>query len=457
MRDDTIPQTVLFPDLFDKPLAVTFDQAHASSDGGAILLKAADRALRLTESLAAVLVETRPAARVTHTWADVLRQRLFGIACGYADANDADGLADDPIQKLLLDRDPVEGGRLASQPTVSRFENALGRRTLYRLGETLADTVIARHRRRKRRARQITIDVDVTEDPTHGAQQLSFFNGFYGGWCYLPLMVFVTFDDEPRQYLVTAVLRPGNTPASVGVPGVLRRLIPKLWAAFPRARVRVRMDGGFATPAIFDELEAARVEYVVAMAKNAVLEAAAAPLLAEARLRAEATGASARVFGETSYQARTWPHPRRAVIKAEVVVHPGRELRDNPRIVITNLRHRPERLYAEIYCARGDSENRLKELHHDLAFGRTSCTRFWANQLRVLLTAAAYVLLQELQLHAERTSLARAQVGRLRLVLLKIGARVTRSVRRIVLHLPRAHPDPDAWYAIAARLGAVRG
>jgi len=144
------------------------------------------------------------------------------------------------------------------------------------------------------------------------------------------------------------------------------------------------------------------------------------------------------------------------VIKAEVVVHPGRELRDNPRIVITNLRHRPERLYAEIYCARGDSENRLKELHHDLAFGRTSCSRFWANQLRVILTAAAYVLLQELQLRADRTSLARAQIGRLRLVLLKVGARVTRSVRRIVLHLPRAHPDPDAWHAIAASFGAVR-
>ncbi len=135
---------------------------------------------------------------MTHAWGDILRQRIFGIACGYADANDADGLAEDPIQKLLLDRDPISGGRLASQPTISRFENALSPRTLYRLSETLADTVIARHRRPHRGARRITVDVDVTEDPTHGAQ-LSFFNGFYGGWCYLPLMVFVTFDDEPRQ------------------------------------------------------------------------------------------------------------------------------------------------------------------------------------------------------------------------------------------------------------------
>ena len=456
MNESTVPQSVLFPDLFDRPLVAAFDQAHASSDGGAVLLRGADRALGLTAVLAQALPDPRTAARVTHAWPALLAQRIFGIACGYPDANDADGLAEDPIQKLLLDRDPIDGGRLASQPTVSRFENAVTPRDLYRLGEALTDAVIARHRRRQRRARRITVDLDVTEDATHGAQQLTFFHGFYGGWCYLPLLAFLTIDDEPRQYLVAAVLRPGNVATTVGAHGLLRRLLPKVRAAFPHARVRVRLDGGFATPALFDELEAAGVEYVVAMAKNAVLDTAAAPLLAEARTEAETTGASARVFGETRYQAKTWPHARRAVIKAEVVVHPGRDLRDNPRIVIINLRHGPERLYREVYCARGDSENRIKELHLDLAVGRTSCTRFWANQLRVTLTAAAYVLLQELQLRADRTALAGAQVGRLRLVLLKIGVRVTRSVRRCVLHLPRAHPHPHAWQAIARSFGAVR-
>jgi hypothetical protein len=457
LNDSTVPQTVLFPDLFDRPLVAAFDQAHASSDGGAILLKAADRTIDLIGPMARVLGDRRAAARVTHPWADVLAQRIFGIACGYPDANDADGLAEDPIQKLLLDRDPLTGRRLATQPPVSRFENAIGPRTLYQLGEALTDAVIARHRRRRPRARRVTVDIDVTDDPTHGAQQLSFFNGFYGGWCYLPIVAFLTIDQDPRQYRVAAMLRPGNASTSGGAQGLLRRLIPKLWAAFPRARVRVRLDAGFATPAVFLELEAARVEYVVAMPTNPVLAAAAAPLLADARTVAETTGTSARVFGETRYQARSWPHARRVVIKAEVVAHPGRAVRDNPRFVITNLPHRPTRLYREIYCARGDSENRLKELHHDLAFGRTSCSRFWANQFRVTLTAAAYVLLQELQLRADRTALARAQVGRLRLVLLKIGVRVTRSVRRYVLHLPRAHPDPHAWQAIAATLGAVRG
>ena len=318
MNETTVPQTVLFPELFDRPLVATFDQAHASSDGGAGLLKAADRALGLTDALALTWPEARAVARVTHAGADVLAQRIFAIACGYPDGNDADGLADDPIQKLLLDRDPISGGRLASQPTVSRFENAWSPRALYRLGDSLTDTVIARHRRRKRHARRITIDLDVTEDPTHGAHQLSFFNGFYGSWCYLPLIAFLTIDDEPRQFLVAAVLRPGNASTAGGALSLLRRLIPKVWAAFPRARVRVRLDAGFATPAVFEELEAAGVEYVVAMAKNTVLETAAGPLLADARTVAEATGASARVFGETPYQAKTWPHARRAVIKAEV-------------------------------------------------------------------------------------------------------------------------------------------
>jgi hypothetical protein len=228
-----------------------------------------------------------------------------------------------------------------------------------------------------------------------------------------------------------------------------------VWRAFPQARVRVRLDGGFASPAVFAELDAAGVDYVIAMAKNPVLERAAAPLLAQARRAAETTGGTARVFGEVRYQAQTWPRARRAVIKAEVVVHPGRELRDNPRIVITNLRHAPARVYTEIYCARGDSENRLKELHHDLAFGRTSCSRFWANQFRVVLSAAAYILWQELQLRADRTALAHAQVARLRLILVKIGVRVVRSVRRIVLHLPRSHPDPEAWARVARTFGAV--
>jgi Transposase DDE domain group 1 len=449
LNEITVPHTVLFPDLFPRPVVATFDQPHASSDGGALLLKAADGRLGLVAALTGQLSDTRLARQVTHPIGDLLAQRVFAIACGHPDGNDADRLAEDPIHKLLLDRDPIDGMRLASQPTISRFEQTASPRTLYRLGEALADTVIARHRRRQRRAKRITIDVDVTADPTHGAQQLTFFNGFYDTWCYLPLVATLTFENETRQYLVAAILRPGNVPATTGVQGLLRRLIPKLWRAFPHARLRVRLDGGFAAPEIFDELEAAGVEYVVAMAKNPVLVAAVEPHLVPLRPQATATHLTATSYHETRYQAGTWPAARRVIIKAEIVWHHGREARDNPRFVITNLRQTPEWIYTHVYCARGDSENRLKELHHALAFGRTSCTRFWANQLRVTLTAAAYVLLQELQLRADRTALAGAQVARLRQALLTIGVHVVRSVRRIVLHFPQSHPDADTWMYLA--------
>jgi hypothetical protein len=455
LNDATVPQTVEFPNLFDKPLVVAFDQPHASSDGGAILLRAVERRLGLIDALTAAIADGRDTARVTHTTRDLVAQRIFGIACGHPDGNDGDALAHDPIHKLLLDRDPIDGRRLASQPTISRFEQAAAPRPLFRMAEALADTVIAGHRRRHPKARLITVDIDVTADATHGAQQLSFFNGFYDTWCYLPLVATLTFDDEPRQYLVAAILRPGNVPATAGVRGLLHRLLPKLWRAFPRARLRVRLDGGFAAPVIFEELETAGVEYVIAMASNTVLDALAEPALGPLREVAQATATTATSYHEARYQAGTWLAPRRVIIKAEVVAHPDREPRDNPRFLITNLRHTPEWIYTQVYCARGDSENRLKELHHALAFGRTSCTRFWANQLRVTLTAAAFVLLQELQRRVDRTALAGAQVPRLRHALLTIGVRVMRSVRRLVFHFPLSHPTQALWIRLARQLGAV--
>lgn len=455
MNESTITQTVLFADLVDRPVIVTFDQPHASSDGGAILLKAADRQLGLLAALTATVPDARASTRVTHGVGDLVAQRVFAIACGHPDGNDADRLAEDPIYKLVLGRDPIDGGRLASQPTLSRFEHTAAPRMLLAMSEALADTVIARHRRRRRGVRLITIDLDGTDDQTHGAQQLTFFNGFYDHWCYLPLLGTLTFDDEPRQYLVAAILRPGNAAAAAGAIGVLKRLLPKLWRAFPGARLRVRLDAGFATPDIFAHLEAAGVEYVVAMGSNAVLARHAESFVAPLRPVVTTTHDTTTTYGEAAYQAGTWPAPRRTIIKAEVVWHHGREPRDNPRFVITNLRQTPEWIYTHVYCARGDSENRWKELKLALAFGRTSCTRFWANQLRITLTAAAYVLYQELQLRLDRTALRGAQVPRLRQALITIGVQVVRSVRRIVLHFPRSHPDADAWTRLARALGAI--
>ena len=229
MTPDTIPQTVLFPDLFNKPLFAQFHQEQASSDGGAILLKAAERTYGLVKALAGCLFDTRAPDKIRHTLADLFGQRIFGIACGHPDCNDAKRLADDPIHKLLLGRDPEAGEPLASQPTLSRFENAVNRCALLRLADELATRVIERHRRRlDGRARCITIDLDPTDDPTHGAQQYTLFNAYYDNWCYLPLLAFVTFDRESEQYLCAALLRHGKAVASEGTVGLLSRLLPLL-------------------------------------------------------------------------------------------------------------------------------------------------------------------------------------------------------------------------------------
>ena len=459
MPNETISQTVLFPDLVDKRVVAAFDRPQASSDGGAVLLKAAERVYGLVKAFARCLVDPRAPERIRHTLEDLVGQRVYGIACGHPDGNDAEHLADDPIHKLLLDRDPVTGEPLASQPTISRFENAAGRSALYRMGRELADRVIERHRRRlDGQAECITIDLDPTDDPTHGAQQLSFFNGHYGNWCYLPLLAFVSFDGEREQYLCAAVLRPGNAVASDGTVAVLSRLLPLLRCAFPRARFLVRLDGGFATPEIFDFLDDyPRLDYVVAMAKNAVLLRDAEPAMRTARAGSARSDQTEHVYTETHYAAKTWSRPRRVVIKAEVVRLGNREPRDNPRFVVTNLSQTPRVVYEKVYCARGDIENRIKELLYGLQIDRTSCCRFVANQLRVLLTAVAYVLMQELRLHAAGTDCARTQVTWLRDRLLKLGVEVVRSVRRIVLHLPLATLHLDAWRRIALALGARTG
>lgn len=455
MATPCITQVTFQGEEFSRPVVARFDTPHSSSDGGAVLLQALDSRLGLTTRLAACLDDPREPGKVLHETIDLVRQRVFGLCCGYADCNDAARLTHDPIHKLVLGRDPVDGLGLASQPTLSRFENAVGPRGLLAMGHVLADTVIELHRwRLQGRARRITIDLDPTDDPTHGQQEFTFFNGHYDTWCYLPLVATVTFNDEPAQYAVAAVLRPGNAAASRGARGLLWRLIQKLRAAFPEARLRVRLDGGFASPKLFAFFEQHDLEYVVAMASNARLEKRARRLMGKARMRSKATGQTAHLYGETRYAAKSWKRKRRVIIKAEVVRHPGREAKNNPRFVVTNLPHTPETVYT-IYCQRGDVENRLKELHHGLELDRTSCSRFWANQVRVLLTLAAYILLQDLRRRAAGTTCADAQVSTLRERLLKLAARVERSVRRIVLHLPRHFPWLATWHHVAQAVGAT--
>ncbi len=424
------------------------------------MLQAAERRLGLIFALADCVQDKRQAGKVEHEMDELLLQRVMAIACGYEDANDAARLACDPVHKLLVGRDPKKGDDLASQPTLSRFENSVNRKELFLMLEALAEVVIDRHRTRLHgRARKITIDLDPTDDPTHGQQQLTFFNAHYDSYCYLPLLGFLTFNDEREQYLVTAVLRAGNAAGSLGAMGILSRLIPQLQQAFPKAVIRVRLDGGFAAPEVLDFLDVQKgVQYVVNMASNKVLDRRVEPAMVRARRLSQASGKTEHVYGEFRYKTqKTWSHERRIIYKAEVVRNPERDPKDNPRFVITNLKQKPQWIYEQVYCKRGDIENRIKELHYGMQIDRTSCSRFWANQFRVLMTAAAYVLMQELRLRMARTQFAQAQVSTLRQRLLKIGVQVVVSVRRIMLHFPRAFPDAVYLHRLALNLGATSG
>lgn len=448
-------QSVLFPALVCKPVHVSFDEPQVTSDGGALLVKAVDERLGLTAALMDGLVDHRQAAKVQHPLLDLFRQRVYGLVCGYADANDVSRIGHDPLHKALLGRDPLGDQDLASQPTLSRFENGMSPAALLRMSHALLDVVLDRHRRRLRKVRKVTIDMDPTVDPTHGQQELAFYNGHYNNWCYQPMPCFVTFGQESEQYLVAAALRPGTASAREGAIGILERVIAGIRYRFPRARVLVRLDGGFASPEIFEFLEHARVEYVVAMARNGVLKRRSRRLMGTSRRLSRASGQSEARFGETRYEARSWKGcKRRVVYKAEVVRLEEREPRDNCRYVVTNLELTPEHVY-KVYRQRGDVENRIKELKEDLYLDRTSCSRFLANQLRVLMTAAAYALLQELRLKLKGTSMATAQVGTLRLKLLKVGGRLERSARRICLHLSAHHPWAEDWMRGARALGAL--
>lgn len=451
--DERNAQTVMFERLFDKPVHVSFTAPDQSSDGGVLLLKGVDEKLGLTERMAAAMRDTRQDAKVRHPVGEMLRERVLAIACGYPDANDAARLSRDPAMLLACER---REQALASQATLSRLENRVTSTELLRMGLALADTVIEQERSRRKasRVRRITIDMDSTEDATYGAQQLTFFNAFYDNWRRLPMLATIQFGGEPDHHLVAAVLRPGNAGGSLGAVTILKRLLPKLRAAFPKARLFIRMDGGFATPDLFAWLEGQGLLYAVNMPKNSVLKRLAEPFMPALRSRAQQSGRTETAFGEARYQAGEWKAARRAILKAEVAVLDGRAPRDNPRFVITNLPWTPRNVY-RFYALRGDAENRIKELKLGLRFDLTPCPRFQANQFRNLLTAAAYVLCQRLRLAARGTSCERAQVWTLRERLLKLAVTIRESARRIWIEAPKTHAWMAVWRTVALRVGAT--
>jgi hypothetical protein len=432
--DTVCHKQLSFGSLIGKEVIVDFEGGRISSDGGGLLLREIDDRYGLTEKAARCLCDPRDARRITHDEITLLRQRIFSIALGYEDTNDADSLRGDPVLKSISGRLPESSEDLASQPTLCRFENVADSKDLRRLADALMDLYLETHPGPRD---LIVIDMDSTDDPTHGRQQLSFFHGYYDQHMYHPLLVFDGIDGFP----MAAVLRPGNTHASHRSVSVLKRIIKRLRKAYPRAAIILRADAGFAVPELYQFCERKRIHYTVGLITNDRLKDKAAELLAEAKEKFRETREKQRLFTVFTYRADSWNRYRRVVAKVEYT-----DQGPNERFVVTNIHLPPQRLYDEIYVLRGDTENRIKELKLELKADRLSCQRFLANQFRLLLHTFAYCLFLLLRNHLRGTELASAQVGTLRVKLLKIGTRVRETSRRIWFHLASGCPYKSLFY-----------
>jgi hypothetical protein len=437
------------------PLSATFDGGRLTSDGGLPWLGEADAALGLCEALAACVPEWRRGP-LRHSLSTLVRQRVFQIALGYEDQDDSDTLRRDPLLKLLCGRLPeTEADDLASQPTFSRLENAPDRHACYRIAEALVE-VYLRERERDGAPTRLVLDLDGTDDPTHGEQEGTAYHGYYRQHMYHPLLVF----DADTGQLVAAILRPGTVHDSRGVLTFLKRLVPKLRGRWSGVKIELRADSGFATPKLYSYCEAEDIEYTIGLASNTRLSDLAAPQLAQAqRQHEEATqkGEDAqeevatkkvRLVGEGRYQADSWERERRVVFKTEIL-----SKGPNVRFVVTSRTDlEPLALY-DWYVERGEAEGWVKDLKNACFADRLSCMRFWANQFRLLLHAAAYWLLDTLRRWLVRGGAARRQLDTLRLEVLKVGGRVYQWASRVRLRLASSHPGQGLWELLATRSG----
>jgi hypothetical protein len=425
-----------------KQVQVAFAGGLQSSDGGVLLLREVDRRLGLAERLAACIPDWRAPDCIDHGMAEMIRFRMFAIAAGYEDADDCDALRSDPIFKLAVGRGPETGEALCSQPTMSRLENRVSWPTLVRLQAALIDQFCASWATVPTR---IVLDIDDTWDAVHGGQQLALFNAHHDGYGFLPIHIY----EAASGKLVAAILRPGKTPTGQEVRKILKHVIRRIRQHWPRVAILVRGDGHYGRPEAMDWCEDNGVSYSFGLGGNAALAALAAPLNEDVAVRRALQGATGKLrrYGSFSYAAKGWRKERRVVARIE-----ASDQGTDTRFVVTNLADRPKRLYERLYCARGQMENLIKAHKRHLASDRTSCTSALANQFRLVLHSAAYMLLHGLRAAAPKRSFWRtAQFDTLRLRLLKLGARVIETATRIKVVLPAACPHK----AIFARLAGA--
>lgn len=434
-----------FPAIGGKKLTAAFDGGRLTSDGGVLLLAQAERAMGICRQLAACIADPRDPGRVVHQLDDILRARILAIACGYEDADDLDALRDDPGFRLALAKLPGSGVGLASQPTMSRWENAPTTRELAKLMAAMIGVYCASY---PAPPAAVTLDIDDTCDVVHGYQQLSFWNGHHGERCFLPVHVYDTATGRP----VAMLLRTGKTPSGAEAAGHIRRLVRHIRRCWPDTHITIRGDGHYGRPEVMAWCEAAGIDYVLGLPTNAVLRADPVMVTAAdacATKRAQRQYPVLRNYAETRYGAKSWACQRRVVARIEAST-----LGMDIRYVVTSLTAgSAEHIYDTLYCARGQAENLIKRHKGQLASDRTSCRSANANQMRLILHTAAYWLLWRVQQAIPKAAaLACAEFSTLRLRLIKVAARVIETASRIRVAFASACPDADTFRIVAAAL-----
>jgi len=440
MTEDT-QLSLRFKMISGKKVTADFTGGDVSSDGGVLVLREITDSIGIIDQLAEAITDTRHQSYVLHDNKTLLTQRILQIACGYEDANDADDLRTDPGFKAACNRLPSESD-LASQPTISRFENALTPRDIYRIAEVLEDRFINSY---ETPPIAIILDIDDTDDPTHGAQQLSLFNGYYDEYCYQPLFIF----EGQSGNLITSILRPGRRPSGKETCSIIKRIVKRIRAAWPNVGILIRGDSHFATPELYAWCDSHAVLYVLGLTGTSILKMRAQAALEAARREFKASGTKTRTFRETRYQASTWHRDLRVIIMAEVSAQG-----DNIRFIVTSLESsQPSFIYETAYCGRGQMENFIKNHKLALKSGRTSCHSFLANSFRLMLHSAAYVILHTVREKAlNGTEFANAQFDTIRLRLLKIGVEVREMKTKIHFIFPTSFPLKNVFVTMCNKI-----
>jgi len=432
---DCIPQLV-FSFYRHRPIHADFSGGQITSDAGLLPLRAFDERHQLTRDLAETLSDPRQDDRVRHDSLALLRQRIYQIVAGYEDANDADRLRHDPLLQIITDQ--KLGEALGSQPTLSRWENAPSGRDLVRLNDALLQQFIRVCGKQARKRGEILLDIDSTDDPTHGRQQLSFFNGAYGQHMYHPMLIF----ERHTGCLLAARLRAGNASSHARIVPMLLRLVPPLQAAFPKVKIQLRGDAGFALPLLYEFCEFFGIQYTLGIPANSVFQRRAEPRQKQLQRRHRRTQLPQRSFSSFRHRARRWSHQRRICYKAEYTA-----VGANLRFVITNRLCRASQVFA-FYNDRGECENRIEEFKNGFRADRLSCHRFLANAFRLLLHGFAYNLVNLFRLQLPQPWRS-GQIETLRAQLFKIGARVRQTARCVRIHLASGWPFQNLFRSAA--------